>query len=139
MSFVESALDALSPYAAWLVGVSVFLLVGCLVLIPVLVARLRADYFVNPEPPTGSFRASHPLARILLRLLKNAAGLVLVVAGLLMLVLPGQGLLAIFMGITLLDFPGKRKFEHSIVRKRPVRAALDWIRTKAGKPPLLLP
>jgi hypothetical protein len=77
--------------------------------------------------------------RVVLRAVKNIVGLVLVLAGVLMLVLPGQGLLTIFMGITLLDFPGKRRLELSVVRRRPVFSALNWIRKKARRPPLLLP
>jgi len=132
-------LEHLSPIAGWLVAASVFVFVAGLLLLPVLVARLRPDYFINSTPPSGSWTAAHPAFRILFRALKNGIGLVLVLAGTLMLVLPGQGLLTIFMGITLLDFPGKRRLEQSVVRRRPVYSALNWIRSKAGKPPLLVP
>ena len=41
--------------------------------------------------------------------LRNAVGLVLVTAGLAMLVLPGQGIITLLVGIILMDFPGKHR------------------------------
>ena len=63
----------------------------------------------------------------------------LVLMGLAMLVLPGQGVLTLLIGISLLDFPGKRKLEKKIVRAPTVHRAIDAIRRRAGQPPLLLP
>jgi hypothetical protein len=71
--------------------------------------------------------------------LKNAVGSVLVIAGILMLVLPGQGILTLFVGLTLVDFPGKRRLELWLIRKRPVLHAVGWIRSKSGRPALRLP
>jgi hypothetical protein len=56
-----------------------------------------------------------------------------------MLLLPGQGLLTIFVGLGLLDFPGKRKLELGIIRLRGVRDSIDWLRHKANKEPLEIP
>jgi hypothetical protein len=39
---------------------------------------------------------------------KNALGVLFYLSGLAMLILPGQGLLTIFIGLVLLDFPRKR-------------------------------
>jgi hypothetical protein len=61
-----------------------------------------------------------------------------VISGIIMLVLPGQGILTIVIGLTLVDFPGKYRIESAIVRHATVRRAIDWIRQKANKPPLLL-
>ena len=59
-------------------------------------------------------------------------------AGIAMLVLPGQGVLAILIGIMLLDVPGKYRFERWLVMRPPVWRAVAWLRTKAGKDPLTL-
>lgn len=56
-----------------------------------------------------------------------------------MLVLPGQGILTIVLGISLLDFPGKRPFIRWLVSKPMVYRALDWLRKKTHSPPLDLP
>ena len=56
-----------------------------------------------------------------------------------MLVLPGQGVITILIGLTLLDLPGKRHLELYLVRKRPVLGAINWMRRKAKCPRLRLP
>jgi hypothetical protein len=59
--------------------------------------------------------------------------------GLLMLVTPGQGVLTILVGVTLLDFPGKRALELWIVRQPAVLRVTNWMRAKAHREPLQLP
>jgi uncharacterized membrane protein YbaN (DUF454 family) len=65
--------------------------------------------------------------------------LVLLVAGVLMLVLPGQGLLTVFIALVLLDFPGKFRFERWLVQRRSVGRALQWMRRHGGAPPFEIP
>ncbi|REJ76825.1 MAG: hypothetical protein DWQ29_15470 [Planctomycetota bacterium] len=83
----------------------------------------------------------HPVLRWTVRVLKNLLGVFLVLAGLAMSVpaVPGQGLLTILIGITLLDLPGKRKMELAIVRRKRVLRAINWIRAKAGRAALEIP
>jgi len=52
---------------------------------------------------------------------------------------PGQGILTILIGLSLLDFPGKRNLELKLIRLRTVRKAINWIRARAQQPPLELP
>jgi hypothetical protein len=120
-------------------ALSIVLFIGSLVAIPVLVARMRADYFVNRGAGEESWFGRHRLARALTLTVKNGVGLVLLGAGIAMLILPGQGIITILVAITLLDFPGKRRLELRIVRQRHVRRAIRWIRNKARRPPLILP
>ena len=75
----------------------------------------------------------------MLHVLKNTGGVLLGVAGAAMIVLPGQGLLTLFVAFTLLDFPGKRRLELWLVRRPVVHRLLDWIRRRAGRAPLRLP
>lgn len=130
-------LDWFKDHAWWVFLFSAITFVGSLVLLPVLVARMRADYFVAPPPP-DSWAGHHPVLRWVLRGAKNLLGALLVLAGIAMLVLPGQGILTILIGITLLDFPGKRRLERAIVSRRPVLKAVNWIRRKANRDPLRL-
>ncbi len=116
---------------------SVFTFVASLIAMPVLIARLPADYFVRR--PVRDWPTRHPAVHIFLVVAKNALGLVLLLAGLAMLVFPGQGLLTILVAIMLLDFPGKRRWERWLIRRRPIRAAADWIRARYQRPPLVLP
>ena len=118
-------------------AVSVFAFFATLIAIPLLIVRLPADYF-NRRPvrdwPTRS-QALH----LLLVIIKNGFGLILLLAGLAMLVLPGQGLLTILVAIILLDFPRKRRLERWLIRRRPIFRATNWIRAKYHRPPLELP
>ncbi len=54
-----------------------------------------------------------------------------------MLVMPGQGLLLIMMGLLLMNYPGKTKMERQLAASKGIRSTLNRIRSKAGKPPLL--
>lgn len=64
--------------------------------------------------------------------------MVFTLAGIAMLVLPGQGLLTILIGLLLLDFPGKRAVELRLVRRPAIRGFLDRMRQKRGVPPFVL-
>jgi hypothetical protein len=63
--------------------------------------------------------------------LKNALGVVLLLGGIVMLFLPGQGLLTMFLGIVLMDFPGKFRLERYLISRGPVLKSINWIRRKA--------
>src|SRR5919197_5810008 len=86
---------------------SVIGFLGSLIAIPFLLVRLPAHYFDERHPRTW-MRDHHPVLRLLGLVLKNLAGVVFVLAGILMLFLPGQGILTLLIGISLIDFPGKR-------------------------------
>ena len=71
-------------------------------------------------------------------IVKNLVGAGLVLAGLAMLLLPGQGLLTIAIGVLLIDFPGKHNLEGKIIRVSPVLKSINWLRRKAKVAPLEL-
>lgn len=106
-----------------------------LLVFPLIIIFLPHDYFVRPQSPITSL---NPF-RMLLRVLKNAFGCFLILAGVLMLFLPGQGLLSILLGISFIDFRGKRKLELRILRFPKIRLSVAWIRRKAKRVPILLP
>ena len=110
--------------------------VASLAFVPLGVALLPTDYFAEEHAPAPRWELEHPLARIALLVLKNALGLALVICGIALLALPGQGLIAIALGLGLMNFPGKRRLELAIVRRPAVLAALNWIRRKCGRAPL---
>jgi hypothetical protein len=56
-----------------------------------------------------------------------------------MLLLPGQGLLTILMGLALTNFPGKYDLERRIVSRPAVSTALNRIRRAGSRPPLEMP
>lgn len=120
-------------------GISLLTLVISALVVPILIRRLPQDYFVREHASSSPELERHPALRLLLLILKNLFGTILAIAGLIMFVTPGQGILTLLIGICLLNFPGKRRLEVWIVKRRPVHRAIDWIRRRAGEPPLLLP
>lgn len=108
-------------------------------LVVVAISRMSPDYFVSTTPPVTSWRRRHPALRMMFAILKSVLGLALLLAGIAMLFVPGQGLLTILIGITLLEFPGKRNLERRIVRERHILNAMNWIRAKHDQPPLKAP
>lgn len=120
----------------WVIGFSLLTFVGSLVGIPLLIVRMPADYFLHPEPAPASWRARHWLVRLGVLVGKNLLGLAMVIAGVIMLFVPGQGILGILTGLFLLDLPGKRALERRLIRSPIVLGALNAIREKAGRPPL---
>ncbi len=63
----------------------------------------------------------------------------LVLAGIAMLVLPGQGVLTIVVGLVLMNFPGKYRLERWMATRRPIWKSLNWLRRKARRPELERP
>lgn len=118
---------------------SIVTFVGSLIALPLFVAALPADYFAGPEAPPTRFASLHPLARAFLSLAKNVLGALILLAGLAMLVLPGQGVLTLLAGLVLLNFPGKRRLELALFRRKRIQRGLNWIRSRAGRVPLELP
>jgi hypothetical protein len=125
-------------HGGWIFLLSIVMFFGSLIAMPFAIARMPSDYFVSREV-RRHWRGTHPVLRYGWLALKNVVGAILVLAGIAMLVLPGQGVVTILIGLTLLDFPGKRGLELKIVRRRRVQRAMNWIRKKAGRPPLVLP
>ena len=123
---------------AWLFGASLVMFVGSLAAIPVLLARMRADYFVRPGASDATWMGRHPVARMSMRVVKNLLGVVLLLAGLAMMVLPGQGVITVLVALSLLDFPGKRRLELRIISQQQVLQAVNWIRARAGQPPVIV-
>jgi hypothetical protein len=130
--------DLISNETLILLGIlSVVFFVGSLIAIPILLVCLPVDYF-DDDRPRGWFPGIPMPLRITVLILKNLIGIVLVLAGLAMLVLPGQGLLTILIGMSLVDFRGKRKLERRIVGQPAVLRMINSIRMKYGKPPLAI-
>jgi hypothetical protein len=110
---------------------SILMLVGSLLLVPWLILRAPHDVFVRTS---GGHRPTTPRS-VIVRLARNVVGACLLLAGLLMLVLPGQGLLTMVVGVCLMDLPRKRELLGRLVTRPTVWRALAWIRHRAGKSP----
>jgi hypothetical protein len=122
-----------------LVVVSVITFMASLVLMPLIVARLPTEYFCHSQRDQSFAKGLHPLLYLSLITLKNLIGALLILGGIAMLLLPGQGILTILIGIALTNFPKKYRLEKAIVRRRSVFRTMNWIRRTMRVPPLLPP
>ncbi len=119
--------------------VSLVTALGSLILLPWVVANWPRDRFVAGGPKSTQIVERHPLLKAFLFVFKNLLGLLLIAGGVLMLVLPGQGLLTLLLGVLLVDFPGKLELERRLVARPRVLRALNWLRRKTGRPPFRSP
>ena len=114
---------------------SVVFFVGTLIAIPFILVRLPPNYFDERHPRLW-MPDHHPVLRFAGFVAKNAVGAVFLAVGIALLFLPGQGILTILLGVSMLDFPGKRYVERKIVGQPTVLKAINGLRAKYGKPPL---
>jgi len=101
----------------------------------VLIVKLPADFYAERNHRRRVFQDS-PVLRVVFLAIKNTLGALLLVAGILMLVLPGQGILTILAALTLLDFPGKRRLELRILHLPALLKGINGLRRRAGRKPL---
>ena len=136
---LEQIWNFAADHAAWLVTGSLLSLVISAVLGPALILWLPAGYFTYRHRRTVSKERKHPLLHLALTTTKNVIGAVFVAAGVALLVLPGQGILTLLAGAVIMNYPGKFRFERWLVSRPRVLPALNWLRKKYGREPLLPP
>ena len=121
----------------WIVSASMLLFVGSLLVVPWLVVQMPTDYFAFRTQPESTLAQRHPIVRSFIWGVRNLFGVTLILIGLVMLVLPGQGLLTIAVGLVVAEFPGKHRLERRVVRVPAVLKSINWLRHKAHRPPLV--
>ena len=128
---IEFFLNIITTYKQILLIVSVLSIIA-LVLSPIvfhqIIIRLPQDYFIQTKDD-----------RKPLSLLRNLAGMILVAVGLAMFVLPGQGLITFVIGLSLINFPGKRELQLRIIKNSKFQKSINWFRMKSSKQPFIFP
>lgn len=125
------------PLFIWLTSLSALTFFGTILMIPVLIIRMSPDFF-DPKQRAPYLQRRHPVIRFILVLLKNILGLLFFLSGFVMLFIPGQGLLTMLIGLSLINFPGKRNLERHLIHHPKVLPVINSLRKKAGKEPLRL-
>lgn len=131
--------QSLEHIAAWSVAISLVSLLFTLALLPIVVLRLPPDYFLKEDREPARRSQLHPALVMLGIVLKNIIGVLLIIAGLLMVFIPGQGLLTMLVGLILTNFPGKFALEQRLVKRPLILRTMNRLRVRAGRPPLLSP
>ena len=126
--------------------VDIFFLLGISSVVILVISALSIGYFIKKIPHDcflddkrgiSEYKNKNPIFWIITLALKNIIGYCLIMGGILMLVLPGQGLLTILVGLMLSDYPGKFKLEKKIIRTNLVLKTINWYRIKSNIPPLI--
>jgi hypothetical protein len=142
MDWIKSQLQSLAGYETllwWSFAVSLALVLLTPVLVAYVVVQLPKDYFTAERRPPPESWYEHPALRPIIVIAKNALGFVLIVAGLVMLVVPGQGLLTLAVGLMLIDFPNKFRLERWLAMRPHVWRSINWLRKRFGREPLERP
>lgn len=135
MEWLNQAYQAMLPWIPLITATGMIMAIASMLAIPFLLIRIPADYFVTRKRP----RPDRSLSGWLIWLVRNTVAVLLLIAGALMLVLPGQGLLTILIAIGLSTFPGKYRLERSIMRQTGVFRAANWIRQRYHRTPIIHP
>ena len=136
-NFIESITEFVSNYKTyilWLSTISLFVFIFSLVSIKWLVALIPTDYFVKKN--ISKSKKSYSLLWLMSIIVKNIIGYTLILGGILMLVLPGQGLFTILMGLILSNYPGKYTIEKKFISIPSILKTVNWLRKKSNKPRL---
>jgi hypothetical protein len=112
---------------------------GTLVGLGVMVVRFSPDHFVSQNDRHPIIPMDSRWVFMSYLIFKNLVGIFFILAGLVMLVLPGQGLISLIVGLSLTNFPGRHRLVRSIVRRQNVLKTANWLRRKFDRPPLKSP
>ena len=116
-------------------GLSTAFLLLTILATPWLVSMLPSAYFKHRQNQAQKRSA----AQWLLTCLRSLVGLLLVLVGSIMLIIPGPGIVTLLVGLSLADFPGKQPLLKYIATRPSVFRTLNWMRRRHGKPPFEMP
>ena len=121
------------------IGMFLFSLLFSFLAIGIVMVKIPANYFSSHY--VQDFLPGKPwLVRWSAVLLKNVCGLFLILLGIVLSLpgVPGQGILTILLGLIMMDIPYKRPLEARIIKRPTVLAAVNNLRARYKKPPLMM-
>lgn len=123
----------------WIVVSSPIMFLGTLVILTAVIVMLPSEYFARNDKRHPIIPVDNQVLLIGYKIFKNVVGIFFILAGLAMLVLPGQGLISLLLGLSLTSFPGKHRLIRFIIRRKAVFRSANWLRKKFDRPPLQRP
>jgi hypothetical protein len=118
-------MSVVSIVAVWVASTVLSMVIAGAVLL-----ALPADYLRE-----GDRAQRHWAARIV----RTMAGVILVAIGIVLSVpgVPGQGILTIVAGLTLIEFPGRHRLISALIGRPTVLHAVNRLRARFKRPPFL--
>ncbi len=99
--------------------------------------KIPADYFSSTYAKEIK-SDQHITLRWTALIIKNIIGFLLIIAGIIMIFTPGPGVPTILLGLIMMDIPGKRPLEARLINRPMVLSAVNDLRAKYNKPPLIM-
>lgn len=99
--------------------------------------KIPADYFSSTYVKEID-SDKHFSVRWAAFIIKNLVGFLLIIAGIIMIFTPGPGVPTILLGLIMMDIPGKRPLEAKLIQRPLVLSAVNELRAKYNKPPLIM-
>lgn len=125
-------------FVTWLALLSLFTFILSLISLPFIIRRIPSDYFLKLSKEQPKVKG-YDIKSVLIILFRNIFGFCLLLAGVAMLFLPGQGLITILISLILMDFPGKKRVIAYLTGKKSVQKSIDWVRKKSKRKPIKWP
>jgi len=117
----------------WSGGLTILMVIASLIIAPIVIVHLPDDYLRRNHADKKSRK--HPA----LAIARNIAGWLFIAAGLAMLILPGQGVIVLILGIILAEFPGKQRLLRWIITRPRILKSINRIREHFDRSPLQPP
>ena len=118
----------------WFGSISLFVFLFSLLSIKWLVSLISEDYFINKK--NSKIKTSNIFIWYIVLIFKNLIGYSLILGGIMMRVLPGQGLFTIIIGLMMSNYPGKYSIEKKFIAIPTILKSINWLRRKSNKPPI---
>ena len=118
----------------WFGSISLFVFLFSLLSLKWLVSLIPEDYFINKKD--SKIKTNNILIWYIVLIFKNLIGYSLILGGIMMLVLPGQGLFTIIIGLMMSNYPGKYSIEKKFIAIPTILKSINWLRRKSNKPPI---
>lgn len=137
LSKLNFLFEIIVPYKdliIWLGLISMVIFFFSLLSIKWLVGMIPEDYFIRNG--ASKTKSNNPVLWYFVLIFKNLFGYALIFGGIMMLILPGQGLFTIIIGLLLSNYPGKYKIEKKVIGIPSVLKSINWLRKKTNKPPI---
>jgi hypothetical protein len=98
--------------------------------VPLIIISLPPQYLSEEKDRLSEIQSSWRWPYLVV---KNIIGAMLLLASVAMLILPGQGVLTLAIGLDLMNFPGKRSLIRRLIRLSRVHRAINRWRASAHR------
>ena len=137
MTLISDWIDNYQTLVWWMGLLSALIFIGFLVATPIIIIHLPSDFFHKRMAPLHE-NAHLSVFKICYLIVKNFFNAALVSVGIALIFLPGQGIFAIVIGVSLMNIPGKHKMMCRIVRTKWLMRSLNRFRFRFNKPAFIV-